>query len=173
MRDNNKRRGNRPVNKYEGIIYNEAIRGKEVRVDGEVMDKQQALYEAQDQGKDLILVNAKAEPPVCRIMELNKFLYEQKQREKEAKKKQRENAVEQKEIRMGLNIDVGDIEVKCNNIRKMLEKGAKVTLTVSLKGRERNRADLAEDLLNKFAEILNVELEGFSRSGNKVSAKIA
>lgn len=172
MRDN-KNRGRKAPNKYDGIIYNEAIRDKEVRVDGEVMDKQQALYEAQDQGKDLILVNAKAQPPVCRIMELNKYMYEQKQREKEAKKKQRENAVEQKEIRMGLNIDVGDIEVKCNNIRKMLEKGAKVTLTVSLKGRERGRADLAENLLNKFAEILDVKLEGFSRAGNRVSAKIA
>lgn len=172
MRDQTQKR-NRAPNKYEGIIYNEAIKGREVRVDGEVMDRQQALYEAQDKGLDLILINGKAQPPVCRIMELNKYLYEQKQREKEAKKKQREAVVEQKEIRMGLNIDTGDIEVKCNNIRKMLEKKCKVTLTVTLRGRERGRADLAEDLLNKFAEKLGVTLEGFSRSGNRVSAKIA
>lgn len=172
MRDN-KTRGRKAVNKYEGIIYNEAIRGNEVRIDGQIVDKKQALYEAQDQGLDLILINGKAQPPVCRIMELNKYLYEQKQREKEAKKKQREAVVETKEIRMGLNIDTGDIDVKCNNIRKMLEKKCKVTLTVTLKGRERGRADLAEDLLNKFAEKLDVTLEGFSRSGNRVSAKIA
>lgn len=172
MRDTNQR-GRKAPNKYEGIIYNEAIRGNEVRIDGEIVDKKQALYEAQDKGLDLILINGKAQPPVCRIMELNKYLYEQKQREKEAKKKQRDAAVEQKEIRMGLNIDTGDIEVKCNTIRKMLEKKCKVTLTVTLRGRERGRADLAEDLLNKFAEKLGVTLEGFSRSGNRVSAKIA
>lgn len=172
MRDKTQKR-NRAPNKYEGIIYNEAIKGREVRVDGEVMDRQQALYDAQDKGLDLILINGKAQPPVCRMVELNKYLYEQKQREKEAKKKQREAVIETKEVRMGLNIDVGDIEVKCNNIRKMLEKKCKVTLTVTLRGRERGRADLAEDLLNKFAEKLGVTLEGFSRSGNRVSAKIA
>jgi len=173
VRNDNRRGRNRVQDKYEGIIYNEAIRAKEVRIDGEIVDFKQAMYEAQEQEKDIILINAAANPPVCRIVELNKYMYEQKQREKEAKKKQRENAVEQKEVRMGLNIDTGDIEVKCNNIRKMLAKNAKVTITVTLKGRERGRADLAEALIKQFAEKLEVELEGFSRSGNRVSAKIA
>lgn len=164
--------------KYTGIIYNTAIKHPEVRVNDEdgslgVMPIKQALYEAQDRELDLVLINENATPPVCRLVELNKFLYEKQQREKEARKKQRESVVEQKEIRMGLNIDTGDIEVKCNNIRKMLDKKCKVTLTVTLKGRERGRSDLAEALLNKFAEKLSVELEGFSRSGNRVSAKIA
>lgn len=160
------------TNKYAGILYNNAIKSLEVRIDGEIVNTKQALYEARDQGLDLIVIAENAKPPVCRIMELNKYLYEQKQREKEAKKKQRENAVEQKEIRMGLNIDSGDIDVKCKNIRKMLEKKAKVTLTVTLKGRERGKQDLAINLLNTFAEKLEVELEGISRAGNKVSAKI-
>lgn len=168
-----KNRNKRTPSPKDSIICNERIRAREVRVDGEVMDKQQALYEAQDKNMDLILVNDKATPPVCRIMELNKYLYEQKQREKAAKKKQREAAVETKEIRFGLNIDVGDIEVKCNNIRKMLNKNCKVTLTVTLKGRERSRTDLAEELLRKFAVKLEVELEDISKSGNRVSAKIA
>jgi translation initiation factor IF-3 len=166
------------VDKYDGIIFNDGIRANEVRVNSEegslgVMPTRQAILEAQGQGLDLIMINDKATPPVCRIADLNKYLYEQKQRQKEAKKKQRENAVEQKEIRMGLNIDTGDIEVKCNKIRKMLEKNAKVTITVTLKGRERSRQDLAEQLLKTFADKLEVELEGFSRAGNRVSAKIA
>lgn len=179
MNNNYNGRNRRPQqNKYEGIVYNDAIKFKEVRVNTEdgtlgVMSTRQALLEAQDQGLDLVLITTTASPPVCRIVELNKYLYEKKQREKEVKRKQREQAVEQKEIRMGLNIDVGDIEVKCNNIRKMLDKNAKVTLTVTLKGRERSRSDLAEILLNKFADKLGVELEGFSRAGNRVSAKIA
>ena len=168
-------RQNRPApkDKYAGIIRNNQIKCKEVRVDGEVIPTRQALYEARDQELDLIMVNEKANPPVCRIVDLNKFIYEQKQREKTAKKKQRENAVEQKEIRMSLNIDVGDIEVKCNTVRKMLEKNCKVTLTVSLKGRERQRPELARDLLQTFAQQLDVELEEFSQAGNKVSARIA
>ena len=115
---NNRNRNNKRNDPYNGIIANENIKSKDVRVNGEIVNTRQALYEAQDQGLDLIVITENANPPVCRIMELNKYMYEQKQREKAAKKKQRESVVEQKEIRMGLNIDTGDIEVKCNNIRK-------------------------------------------------------
>ena len=158
------------------LIVNNQIKSKQVRVigDGEsgVVDTQAALQFAQSQGLDLIMVSNNSDVPVCKVMEINKFLYEQKQKEKEQKKKQRENAVEQKEIRMGLNIGDGDIQVKCTNIRKMLSKGCKVTLTVTLKGRERGKQDLARQLLNRIAEILEVELEAFSSSGNKVMTKI-
>lgn len=168
---------NKPsLNKYQGVTKNNQIRSPKVRIvgDGEsgIVDTKSAIQFAQNQGMDLIVINDKGEVPVCRVMDANKFLYEQQQKDKAQRKKQRENAVEQKEIRMSLNIGDGDIQVKCNNIRKMLEKNCKVTLTVSLKGRERGKQDLARDLLNKFADILQVELEGFSQTGNKVMAKI-
>lgn len=175
--DRNRNRNTGRDTLAHGYVVNERIRYHNVRVttpDGvtRVLDTRDALYIAQEEGLDLVLIQENANPPVCRIVKLDKFLYEIKQREKEAKKKQRETAVEQKEIRMGLNIDQGDIDTKVNNIRKMLEKKCKVTITVTLRGRERGRADLAVELLNKFAKFLNVELEGLTNSGNRVSAKI-
>ena len=158
------------------VTINNQIKSKQVRIigDGEsgVVDTSAALQFAQSKNMDLIVVNNKSNIPVCKVMELNKYFYELKQKDKAQKKKQRENAVEQKEIRMGLNIGDGDIQVKCNSIRKMLSKGNKVTLTVTLKGRERGKQDLARQLLNRIAGELEVELEPFSSSGNKVMTKI-
>lgn len=161
----------------EGIIYNDKIRHPEVRLnndDGssEILPTRQALHMAEDQGMDLVVVTDKATPPVCKIIDVNKFMYERKQRDKEAAKKARASVVEQKEIRMGLNIDQNDINIKAKNIKKMLEKNCKVTLTVTLKGRERGKQDMAKALLTQFAEVLEVELEPFSMGGNRVSAKI-
>lgn len=160
-----------------GIVFNDLIRATEVRIsfedgDSKIISKTDALNLALSEGKDLIVVSDKADPPVCKIIDLNKFLYERKQREKEAAKKARANVIETKEIRMSLNIGQNDIDVKCKQVIKMLEKNCKVTLTVTLKGRERGRQDLAKTLLAAIAEQLEVDLEPFSASGNKISAKI-
>lgn len=160
------------------VIYNGRIKYDQVRVTTEnsessIMSKKEAISLAQNEQKDLILINEKADPPVCKIMELNKFLYEQKQRKKEAAKKARESKIETKEIRMSLNIGQNDIDVKCKQITKMLEKkNCKVTITVTLKGRERGKQDLARDLLSSIAEQLEVELEPFRGSHNRISATI-
>lgn len=159
------------------IIANDRIRAKDVRViardsESEVMTLQNALRKAQDLNLDLILVNQKADPPLCKIMEINKYLYEQKQKEKEAKKRQRENLVEQKEIRMGLNIDIHDLKTKANHVKKFLEKDAKVTVTVVLKGRERGRQDMARELLKNFAEMLEVEYESINTQNNRVIGRV-
>ena len=120
----------------------------------------------------LILINPKAEPPLCRIMEINKFLYEQKQKEKAEKKRQRENIVDQKEIRMGLNIDRNDMQTKANHAKKFLEQKAKVTVTVVLKGRERGKQDMARDLLTNFAELCEVEYETINSQNNRVIGRV-
>lgn len=157
-------------------MYGNKIRHKVVRVtvDGqaEILQLQEALDLAEEADMSLVLINEKAEPPVCKIVDLNKYIYENKQRAKNAKKKQREASVDLKEIRMGLNIGIGDIETKCNQIKKMLEKKCTVTLTVQLKGRERGKPNLAVELLNKFADMLNVELDTINTSGNRISARI-
>ena len=160
-----------------GIVYNEMINAAEVRIssdDGnsQVISKHDALNLAVSEGKDLIVISDKSNPPVCKILDLNKYIYEKKQREKEAAKRARANIADTKEIRMSLNIGQNDIDVKCKQVSKMLEKNCKVTLTVTLKGRERGRQDLARSLLVAIAEQLEVELEPFSTSGNKVSVKI-
>tara|TARA_R110002050_G_scaffold266391_2_gene407765 strand:+ start:24952 stop:25473 length:522 start_codon:yes stop_codon:yes gene_type:complete len=159
------------------ITANEKIRAKDVRViarDSEsvVMPLSKALQQARSQYLDLILINPKAEPPLCRIMEINKFLYEQKQKEKAEKKRQRENIVDQKEIRMGLNIDQNDMQTKANHAKKFLEQKAKVTVTIVLKGRERGKQDMARDLLNSFAELCEVEYETINSQNNRVIGRV-
>ena len=159
------------------VVMNRDIKFQELRVqtpDGEsaVMSKSQALAIAEDLGLDLVLVTENAKPPVCRVIDHGKHLYEQKQKEKEAKKKQRESVVSQKEIRLGLNIGQHDLETKAKQTRKFLADNAKVTVTIILRGRERGRQDLARELLNTFAEILEVEYEQISSQNNRVIAKI-
>jgi translation initiation factor IF-3 len=143
-------------------------------VDGQtaILSKKEALKIAESLELDLVLVTDKADPPVCKITSLNKYLYELKQREKEAKKKQRENKTEVKEIRMSLNIEDHDLEVKANNARKFLDKKATVLVTVTLKGRERGKQDMARQLLYKFAELTQTQLDNISNSGNRISAKL-
>jgi translation initiation factor IF-3 len=159
------------------VIANERINHKEVRVsfpdsDSQVLSIKDALREAEKLDLDLVLIAEKANPPVCKITDLNKHLYELKQKEKLAKKKQRESIVELKEVRMGLNIDTNDLNTKANMARKFLEKNNKVTVTIVLRGRERGRQDLARELLNTFAGILEVEYEQISSQNNRVSGKI-
>jgi len=99
-------------------------------------------------------------------------MYDIKQKAKEAKKKQRISFTEQKEIRMGMNIDDHDLLVKVRNARKFLDKKNIVTITIQLKGRERGKQDMARQLLSKFAELSESTLENVSFSGNRISAKI-
>ena len=170
------RKPHSPQNKFR-VTKNEQIRYKEVRViarekDSVIMSTAEALNSAKNQGLDLILINEKAQPPLCRIVETNKYLYEQKQKEKQEKKRQRENITEQKEIRMGLNIDLNDLKTKANHARKFLDQKAKVTVTVVLKGRERGRQDMARDLLNNFAELIEVEYETINSQNNRVIGRV-
>jgi translation initiation factor IF-3 len=164
-------------NQQPFVISNERIKYDNLRVtmvDGQtaILSKKEALNIAESLELDLVLVTDKADPPVCKITSLNKYLYELKQREKEAKKKQRENKTEVKEIRMSLNIEDHDLEVKANNARKFLDKKATVLVTVTLKGRERGKQDMARQLLYKFAELTQTQLDNISNSGNRISAKL-
>ena len=139
-------------------MINEQIRDKEVRVIGEegqqlgVMALRDALNMAKDAGVDLVMVSPSANPPVCRIVDYGKFKYEQLRREKEAKKKQK--TVEVKEVRLSPNIDVNDLNTKCNSARKFIEKGNKVKVSLRFRGREMAHTDLGKDVLIRFADAL-------------------
>ena len=175
MQNRNKSFRNRNNNPF--VIANERIRHKEVRVtllDGEskIMSIQDARRSAEEAGLDLVLIADNALPPVCKITDLSKHIYAIKQKEKLAKRKQRESIVELKEIRMGLNIDTHDLETKAGMARKFLDKNNKVTITIVLKGRERGRQDAAKVLLNTFADILEVTYEQISTQNNRVSGNI-
>lgn len=158
------------------VIANRDISQSTVRVNwegnSEIMKTTEALVLAKEKELDLVLIVEKADPPVCKIVDLNKHLYEQKQKAKEAKKRQRESSTEQKEIRLGINTELNDLNTKAKHARKFLEKQATVTLTVILRGRERAKHHLAIEVLNTFASLIDAELENISRAGNRVSAKI-
>lgn len=94
------------------------------------------------------MISPNANPPVCKIMDFGKFIYEQSKKEKEAKKKQK--IVNIKEIRFSPTIEEHDIEIKANNARKFLVDGDKVKVTVRFRGREADYSHIGARILEKF-----------------------
>ncbi len=135
---------------------NHRIRVMEVRVIGEdgkmmgVMPTKQAQSMASQAGLDLVEINPKAVPPVCKVMDYGKFKYEKKKREREAKKRQ--TVIELKEVKFRPNTDSHDIEVKTRNIKRFLEEKNKVKLTVRFRGREMAHKDIGRRLLTRVSE---------------------
>lgn len=140
-----------------GLLINEQIRVSQVLVIGPngeqvgVKSTQDALTLASYAGLDLVLINPNGNPPVCKVMDYNKFKYEKAKKEKAALKKQKAAITETKEFRLSPTIDVGDIETKLKNVTKYLEKGDKIKLSIRFKGRQMAHTDLGKDVLVKFA----------------------
>ena len=138
-------------------LINEEIREKEVRVVGPegdqlgIMPTEDALAKAIEADLDLVLIAPNATPPVCRIMDYGKYRFEQSKREKEAKKNQKQAEV--KEIKMSLNIDTNDFNIKVKNCIKFLQNGDKVKVTIRFRrAREMSHMNLSEELMNRFLE---------------------
>lgn len=135
---------------------NGQIRVREVRVvsDGgsEVMPTRQALDLARQQGVDLVEISPNAQPPVCRVIDYSKFLYQQKKRQKEMKQKQVK--VEVKEIRFGPQTDDHDYQFKLKHAQEFLEEGNKVRAYVFFRGRSILFKEQGEVLLLRFANDL-------------------
>ncbi|MCI7583768.1 MAG: translation initiation factor IF-3 [Christensenellaceae bacterium] len=137
---------------------NEQIRDPEVRVIGPngdmlgIMPSRKALEIAADQGLDLVKISPTAVPPVCKIIDYGKYLFDQKKREKEDSKKQ--SVVELKEVQLSATIDVGDMKTKANQSAKFLFKGNKIKIALRLKGRQMQHADLAFAVVNDFLAML-------------------
>ena len=152
-----KKQGN---NKQQYRI-NEQIRVREVRIvdeDGSsVMPTRQALDIARQKGVDLVEISPNAQPPVCRIIDYSKFLYQQKKRAKEMKQKQVK--VEVKEIRFGPQTDDHDYQFKLKHAKEFLEEGNKVRAYVFFRGRSILFKEQGEVLLLRFAN----DLEEFGK----------
>ena len=133
---------------------NEQIRDPEIRVIGPngdmlgIMPSRKALEIAADQGLDLVKISPTAVPPVCKIIDYGKYLFDQKKREKEDSKKQ--SVVELKEVQLSATIDVGDMKTKANQSAKFLSKGNNIKIALRLKGRQMQHADLAFAVVNDF-----------------------
>jgi translation initiation factor IF-3 len=145
-------------------IANNAITSLELRVvaeDGEalgIMPTSDALAEAQKRNLDLVLTVPNADPPVAKIVELNKYNYELKKREKDNAKSARANIVDVKEVKFRPSIGEHDLQNKMKQAQKFIDKGAKVKLTIQMRGRENSKSS---DVLQFFIEQVDIYLERF------------
>ena len=146
-------RNDKKTNQYR---VNEQIRVREVRIVGDdgsiVVPTRQALDMAHEQGVDLVEISPNAQPPVCRLIDYSKFLYQQKKRAKEMKAKQVKQEV--KEIRFGPQTDEHDYNFKLKHAKEFLEDGNKVRAFVFFRGRSILFKEQGEVLLLRFANDL-------------------
>ena len=140
------------------ILVNNFIRAKEVRVISEtgeqlgIMNIFNAIDLAKSKGLDLIQVTEKVEPPVCRIADYGKYLYQQQKKEKKMAKPK---GGELKEIRLTFKISPHDMEVRANQAKKFLEEGDKIKINMALRGREKAMGNFATNKVKLFLENLN------------------
>jgi len=123
-----------------------------VKIEPEVYNTRQAIAWAEEVGLDLVVISPKADPPVARIIDFKKFLYQKKKKDKEIKAKTQKTVI--KEIRFGPNTDDHDFEFKMRHAYKFLEEGAKVKAYVHFRGRTIVFKDRGELLLLKFLKEL-------------------
>ncbi|MGL2800506.1 translation initiation factor IF-3 [Helicobacter pylori] len=140
------------------VLLNGDINFKEVRCvgdDGEVygiISSKEALKIAQNLGLDLVLISASANPPVCKVMDYNKFRYQNEKKIKEAKKKQKQ--IEIKEIKLSTQIAQNDINYKVKHAREFIEANKHVKFKVVLKGRESQNSKAGLDVLFKVQTMM-------------------
>lgn len=141
------------------LQINEEIKDKEIRVidsDGSaigVISAKEALALAEERELDLVKIAPQATPPVCKIMDYGKYLFEQGKREKEAKKNQK--VVDVKEIRMFSTIDTNDFNTKVNQAAKFLKGGDKLKVSIRFRKRAIAHPQLGEELLDRFKEAVS------------------
>ncbi len=122
---------------------------------------QEAMNQATTVGLDLVEISPNSEPPVCKILDFNRYKYDAKKRIQDSKKKQKK--VSLKEMKFKINIGQGDFDVKLSKIRKFLENGDKVKISLWFKGREIVHRDKGFEIFNKimksFSELAKIDME--------------
>ena len=140
--------------KDRGPRSNNRISSPEVQVIGSdgnnlgILNTNEAISMAKDQGLDLIEISPNAKPPVCKIIDMGKFKYDAQKKANVAKKKQKIVAL--KEIKMRPVTETHDYEFKVKNAKKFIEKGDKVKFTIRFKGRELQHSHLGKELMDKI-----------------------
>jgi translation initiation factor IF-3 len=140
------------------IRTNDRIRAREVRViddEGQqvgILPPYEALKMAREKGLDLVEISPTAQPPVVRIMDFGKFLYQKEKQEREAKKHQKVITV--KEVKFRINVDEHDYQTKKNHALRFLEDGDKVKATIFFRGREMTRQSLGREILERLIKDL-------------------
>ncbi|MCC2604425.1 translation initiation factor IF-3 [Planctobacterium marinum] len=147
------KRGNNRADSGNKERINNEITANEVRLIGAdgsqagIVSLNEALDKATEANMDLVEISPNAEPPVCKVMDYGKFLFEKSKAQKEQKKKQKQ--IQVKEIKFRPGTDIGDYQVKLRNLRRFLEGGDKAKVTIRFRGREMAHQDIGIDLLNR------------------------
>lgn len=145
-------------NRVPQVRVNHRIRVPEVRVIDDsgaqlgIMSSSEALRLAQDRGLDLVEVNPKAEPPVCKVMDYGKFKYEEKKKANEQRKRQ--TTVEIKEVKVRPKTDEHDLDTKIKHIKRFLEEGNKAKITVRFRGREVTHPEKGREVVDDIIKAL-------------------
>ncbi|WP_420595752.1 translation initiation factor IF-3 [Deinococcus sp.] len=117
-----------------------------------IIDTRDAMNMAREQNLDLVMVSPQAVPPVCKLLDYGRFRYEQQQNEKDNRKRARSQEV--KAIKFRVKIDDNDFKTKTNHVKRFLEEGHKVKVTIMFRGRERTHPELGERILHRVADTL-------------------
>ena len=142
-------------------LANNRIRAREVRVIDEkgkqigVLELGKALHLARERDLDLVQVTERVDPPICKLVELGKYLYQLEKKERLSRKQQ---TVETKGIRLGFNISSHDLGIKARLAKKFLEKGDRVRIEMRLRGRQKALRDFAKEKIKNFLDILGQSL---------------
>ena len=146
----------KPIKKEHQI--NEEIRDKEVRLIGEtgeqlgIVSAREALNIAEEAELDLVKISPNANPPVCKIMNYGKYVFELTKKAKEAKKNQK--VTEIKEIWLSMTIDIGDLNVKAKQTQKFLTSGNKVKVSIRMRGRQMAHQEIGVDVMKRFFDMV-------------------
>ena len=128
-----------------------------------IMDKSEAIELALSQGLDLVLIVEKANPPVARIIELNKYKYEIQKNEKQMAKKARASRIDTKEVKFKPNIGEHDLLIKLNHAQEFLDNGCKVKITIQMRGRENSNSS---EVFKHFKNAIETHLVNFRWDSN-------
>ena len=161
-----------------GPRVNEQIEAEKVRVvnaDGEmvgVISKEEGMEIAFEAGLDLVEVSPNADPPVCKVLDYGKYKYEAQKKANEARKKQK--VIDVKEIKMRPGIDEHDYQVKMRSVRRFLDEGDKVKMTIRFRGREMTHQELGMKVLDRVREDVDelAKVEQFPKSEGRLMTMV-
>ena len=161
-----------------GPRVNEQIEAEKVRVvnaDGEmvgVISKEEGIEIAFEAGLDLVEVSPNADPPVCKVLDYGKYKYEVQKKANEARKKQK--VIDVKEIKMRPGIDEHDYQVKMRSVRRFLDEGDKVKMTIRFRGREMAHQELGMKVLDRVREDVDelAKVEQFPKSEGRLMTMV-
>ena len=161
-----------------GPRVNEQIEAEKVRVvnaDGEmvgVISKEEGIEIAFEAGLDLVEVSPSADPPVCKVLDYGKYKYEAQKKANEARKKQK--VIDVKEIKMRPGIDEHDYQVKMRSVRRFLDEGDKVKMTIRFRGREMAHQELGMKVLDRVREDVDelAKVEQFPKSEGRLMTMV-